>query len=103
MRGFGPGMEPKKIQRYLELMSNERVAACFGLSPAGTKKKVRGKESSTLKSIYDLWYGKTMWLYLFYFFLLGRGNLCVFVMPHPQHRDGLLRLPPALGSNYTPL
>lgn len=54
MRGFGPGMEPKKIQRYLELMSNERVAALFGLSPTGTKEKVRSKESSTLKSIYDL-------------------------------------------------
>lgn len=46
MRGFGPG-EPKKIQRYLELMSNERVAALFGLSPTGTKEKVQSKESST--------------------------------------------------------
>lgn len=67
MRAFGPEMEPKKIQRYLELMSNGRVAACFGLSPTGTKEEVRSKELSTLKSIYDLWYGKTMRVLIFVF------------------------------------
>lgn len=51
-------MEPKKIQRYLEMTSNERVAACFGLLPTGTNEKVRGKESSTLNSTYGLCYGK---------------------------------------------
>lgn len=78
-------MEPKKIQRYLELMSNERMAAWFGLSPTGTKEKVRSKESSTLKSIYDLWHGKNYFGLVSIF--LERGPLAVFVLPHPQRRD----------------
>lgn len=46
MRGFG-SRKPKKIQRYLELTSNERVAACVGLVLDLSNEKVRSKESST--------------------------------------------------------
>lgn len=52
------GWEPKKIQRYLEMTSNEKVAAWFGLSPTGTNEQVRSQETSTLNSTYDLCYGE---------------------------------------------